>query len=449
MGALREYLHGALAQRAYAAAAGAMWLPGTPLLSTAAEQTAAIRAAGLLEPGDAPSKSGASIESLDALVDEHLAALGSATAAEALGDAETKAAHWKRAAAHATAALAALLRAAKDMDRAAAPLMMRACANAIHAGRNSGDEGAVQEAARAASRAFSLAATDRSSGAESSRRWATYGLAALLLRTHFALGTVRLCEPIVRAVRAAGDESAAFAASRMPVDSPEAAVGPGMPPIEAVPRSQAVAYEYYCAALAAHGSRLAAAEAHLLRALWLMRGYAPSVSAGQQSAITPQHRRLLVLLVVVRMARGVLPAPGALSAWGLETQLGGLAQAVRLGDPRLFDSAIEAQRPFLAGRGVLLAVQLHLRPQLVLSLVRRTYAAALAAGAAAEGRLPVGVLVSAGRALRLDGLDADAAECLVAGLVHARMLRAYVSHGKQVVVLSRKSPFVRRPLGAS
>lgn len=81
----------------------------------------------------------------------------------------------------------------------------------------------------------------------------------------------------------------------------------------------------------------------------------------------------MVYLVLVRMIHGHLPTAANLERNGLTTVYGPLATALRQGDLRLFEQALNAQQAYYMRKEIFLVIQLHLRNLILRSFLKKVY----------------------------------------------------------------------------
>ncbi len=93
---------------------------------------------------------------------------------------------------------------------------------------NTGRTPALEECTRTVSKAFTLAATDRTYEGRDSRRQGVYYLASLAIKCYFKVNKPNLCKNIVRAVTS----------------------DPKMPPVSSAPLGDQVTWHYYLGMLA-------------------------------------------------------------------------------------------------------------------------------------------------------------------------------------------------------
>ena len=85
-----------------------------------------------------------------------------------------------------------------------------------------------------------------------------------------------------------------------------------------------------------------------------------------------RNRRLVMMyLVPLSMLLGQMPRAETLAAYQLDDVYGGIVQALRLGDLRLFEASLQHHRPLFLKTGVYLLIQQHLRNYVLRALFRR------------------------------------------------------------------------------
>ena len=201
-----------------------------------------------------------------------------------------------------------------------------------------------------------------------------------------------------------------------------------MPPLEAYPKAQVVTFRYYTGRLALLDEEYARAEAELGAAF-----------AGSPRWAERQRERILVYLVSVRLLHGVRPAAALLDAFPRIAQLyAPLLDAYARGDVRAYDAALEEpeRERTLVRLGVFVALE-RAREGCMARLFRRVWAV--------SGR-PTRMRFDAfWQALRWLGVpvEREEAEWFLAGAIARGLMKGYLAHERQTLVLSAKEPFPR------
>ncbi|BFZ57449.1 COP9 signalosome (CSN) subunit [Savitreella phatthalungensis] len=266
----------------------------------------------------------------------------------------------------------------------------------------------LEEAARIINRAFTTCITDRAS-LESSRKWGTYCIVGILFRTYFALDKLSLTRNVLRAIEVSE-----------------------LPPLQYFPRGHQLTWRYYLGVLAFMREDYAIADRELQTALDL-----------SSTAISHHNvQMILTYLIPTRlMTTRTLPSLEILRKF---PKLAGLYRplvaALRSGNVAAYDKTLVKNERELVRRRVYLTFE-RTRILCVRSLARKVW---LLRGR--ETRLPVDCFVAAlntGNRESPDAslVDVDEAECAVANLIYAGLVKGYISREKRMVVLSAKDPF--------
>ena len=241
---------------------------------------------------------------------------------------------------HAFSALSSLVKSLSPESRIEIPILKRLCSNLYYLALLSNETGQREETARLLSRVFTICITDRAT-LSNSKKWASIGMANLLFRLYFRLGTIRLCNNIVRAI-----------------DTTTTATD--FPPITAFPKAEQTIYSYYRARLAINLNEFKKAEEWLTHAI-------------QICPFQSHKRELMIYLVLVKMIHGHLPLPALLSRHNLTNEFHHLSQALCTGDLRLFDQVLMANQSFYMSKEIFLVIQLQLRNLILRSFFKKLY----------------------------------------------------------------------------
>ena len=165
-----------------------------------------------------------------------------------------------------------------------------------------------------------------------------------------------------------------------------------------------------------------AAEAHLIYAF-----------AHCRASDAANKRAILEFLLPVRLRRGALPREALLRKHGLSA-LAPLVAAVRAGDLRTFNAELARNQLAFVKRGTFLLLE-KVKILVYRNLFKKIY---LVQNKAAQLKLHLFV-----RAFAWLGCEigTDEVECILANLIFKGLLKGYISHQKQTLVLSKKDPF--------
>ncbi|GJE84857.1 COP9 signalosome complex subunit 12 [Phanerochaete sordida] len=262
----------------------------------------------------------------------------------------------------------------------------------------------MEESARVISRAFSNCVTDRISPYAESRKWGIYYVVGLILKSYFRIKRISLAKNILRAIDA----------------------NPDIPPLSAYPRSHQVTYRYYIGMLGFLNEDFAKSEQELTLAFYNCHTQARR-----------NQERILTYLIPLRVLRGHLPSRELLNRFPvLDDLYSPFIEAIRKGDIASYDAALERMENRLIQLNLLLTVE-KARELCIRSLFRKAWAV--------QGK---GTRISISdfhTALTLSGADVpvEEAECLVANMIFKGLMRGYISHEKQTVVLANTNAFPR------
>jgi hypothetical protein len=274
---------------------------------------------------------------------------------------------------------------------------------------------ALEEAARQLSKAFTLTITDRNP-LETSKKWATLYIVNLLFRIYFSLNNTRLCMNIIRAVE---NENQQF------------------PPLTEFPKAE---YVTWCWFRARNHFNDAAFELAIEPLTCAFEAFPQNV--GGDLTFAKNKRLVLLYLIVAKMlSHGKVP-----NDWLLEAHdfafLKPLCQAVRTGNLNAYLQQIQLYRKFFLQTELYLVLQVQMKQVIYRNLLRLTYSTYRKVSGI-EGRLPIEVVVCAFLIVSPGNNDwnAEHVECISANLIAKGMVKGYISHEKQMIVLSKKDPF--------
>ncbi|TRM67840.1 hypothetical protein BD626DRAFT_545149 [Schizophyllum amplum] len=274
----------------------------------------------------------------------------------------------------------------------------------IQARAEGGKADHMEEAARVIMKAFTHCVTDRSSPPDRSRKWGVYYVAGLVFKCYFRLKRISLTKNILRALE----------------------VNQDIPSLDAYPRAHRVTFRYYLGMLNFLNEEYAKAEEQLTLAFY--------------NCYTGHHanqERILAYLIPLRVLKGHLPSKGLLARFPiLEALYTPFVESIRKGDIATFDSALEANEQRLLALNLFLTVE-RSRELCMRSLFRKAWVAA-----DRTTRMPISMFHAA---LRISGSDVpvEEAECFVANMIYKGFMKGYISHGMQMVVLSKANAFPR------
>ncbi|KAI8381037.1 uncharacterized protein BYT42DRAFT_289715 [Radiomyces spectabilis] len=258
----------------------------------------------------------------------------------------------------------------------------------------------LEDAANVISKSFTYCITDRGVLA-TSKKYGTYRVIGMLFRIYFKLKQPNLCKNILRALSAAD-----------------------MPSIEDFPKSDRVTFRYYV-------GRFFFLEEDYLRAEQELSLAFKECSRHQQK----NKELILLLLLPIRMMRGVLPNDRLLRLYPRTRELyGNIAAAIRTGNVGQFDAALAKAELQLIQNGTYFAVE---KAQ-IMAMRRLFHRVFLLLGK--NTRIPIGTFKAA---LEYTGqhMEVEETEWMLAVMITRGYMKGYLSHEKLYLVLSNKDAF--------
>jgi hypothetical protein len=268
-------------------------------------------------------------------------------------------------------------------------------------------------------RIFTLCLTDRAP-LEESRKWGIYFIINLLFKTYFKLNSASLSRTILKSLKAFNDRG-------------------DMPPLEAFPKSQRVTFKYYEGVLFFLEENYVAAETHLTEA-WLLC----------TRAAKPNVERILTYLIPCRLLTShLLPTKKLLEPYPrLQELFLPLAQAIRRGDLKSFDEALQKREEEFVKRRIYLTLERG-RDIALRNLLRKVFIAGGFEEPTSEGAAPVRrtriplaefqAAISWGSGGQT--VDPDEVECLLANMIYKDHMKGYIARERGTIVLSKKGAF--------
>ena len=285
----------------------------------------------------------------------------------------------------------------------AAPAVAAAAAATANAARYD----TLRDVEKTLKKGFSACWNDRGGGAPGSlesKKRATLYVVAQLLKIYFKLNLLKLAQPLIRPLEATAGRSGAFDSRKI------------------FPQGDVVAYRFFVGRLRMFEDQYGAAEEHLIYAF-----------AHCDASSRRNKRAILEFLLPVRLRRGALPRRALLEKHGLAA-LAPLVDAVRSGDLGTFNAELAKNQMAFVRRGTFLLLE-KVKILVYRNLFKKIY---LVQGKATQLKLHLFQ-----RAFAWLGCptDMDEVECILANLIFKGLIKGYISHQKQTLVLSKKDPF--------
>jgi len=226
-----------------------------------------------------------------------------------------------------------------------------------------------------------------------------------LFKVYFKLNALHLCKNLINAVNL-----------------------PTFLPFDSFPKSEKVTYNFYVGRLAVFEDAYERAATHLEYAF-----------AHCHVESRKNVRLILQYLIPVKLILGVLPSARLLQTYDLR-EFVDVVEAVRRGDVRLLNAALDANESTFIKQGTYLILE-KLRMSVYRTLFKKIHAIH---GERETNKANQVALAKFQRALRwcgVDDVDLDEVECVVANLIFRKFVKGYISHKNRVVVLSKADPF--------
>ncbi|KAK4156909.1 hypothetical protein C8A00DRAFT_30231 [Chaetomidium leptoderma] len=273
----------------------------------------------------------------------------------------------------------------------------------------------LEDCARVLSRVFTACQSDRAP-LEESRKWGSYYLANLLLKTYFKLNSTSLSKNIMNSLFAGGKD---------------------MPDLSAFPKSQQVTFKYHQGVLAFLEENYVAAEQHLTDA-W---------NNCHKDAVRNKERILTYLIPCRLIKDHMLPTEKLLAQYPrLQKLFLPICRCIKRGELHNFDLALQEGEDELVKRRIYLTLErgrdLALRNLLRKVFIARGFEEAKEGEKPARrSRVPVTEFAAAISLGSQERIDNDEVECLLANMIYKNHMKGYISRQHGIVVLSKSGAF--------
>ncbi|KAL1843718.1 hypothetical protein VTJ49DRAFT_99 [Mycothermus thermophilus] len=273
----------------------------------------------------------------------------------------------------------------------------------------------LEECARTLSRVFMICQTDRAP-IEESRKWGSYYIANLLLKTYFKLNSASLSKNILNSLRASGRD---------------------MPDFSAFPKSQRVTFKYHEGVLAFLEENYVQAETCLTEAWDLCH----------KDAVRNKERILTYLIPCHLINNHTLPTKKLLEPYPrLQKLFLPLCQCIKRGELHKFDLALQEGEDEFVKRRIYLTLERG-RDIALRNLLRKVFIARGFEEAkpgekpVRRTRVPVAEFAAAISLGSEEKIDNDEVECLLANMIYKGHMKGYISRQHGMVVLSKSGAF--------
>ncbi|ORY57154.1 uncharacterized protein BCR38DRAFT_449778 [Pseudomassariella vexata] len=270
----------------------------------------------------------------------------------------------------------------------------------------------LEDCGRQLNRIFNTCLSDRAPLSES-RKWGIYYAINLLFKTYFKLNQAFLSRNVLKALSAGRGD---------------------MPDFDSFPKSQQVTFKYYEGVLHFLEENYEEAEKHL-EVAWLLC---------HKDAKRNLELILTYLIPCHLLRTNTLPSAKLLEPYPrLQELFGPLAEAIKKGNLRAFDQALQQGEDEFVKRRIYLTLERG-RDICLRNLLRKVF---LAAGFTDDDppvrktRIPLAHFVAAIKVSDGEGIDTDEVECLLANMIYKDLMKGYIAHEPGIVVLSKSGAF--------
>ncbi|XP_069677150.1 PCI domain-containing protein 2 [Periplaneta americana] len=287
------------------------------------------------------------------------------------------------------------------------PVMYTVCLDlrllAMHADRTLTVKGigrpkeTLEKAAECLMACFRVCAADNRSSEDYTKRWGMLALVNQLFKVYFRINKLHLCKPLIRAI-----DSSSF--------KDQFALG------------QRVTYRYYVGRKAMFDSDYKAADEFLTFAF-----------EHCHRQCRRNKRLILIYLIPVKMLLGYMPSPAVLEKYDL-TQFTDVVQAVQQGNILQLNRVIQQHETFFIKCGIYLLLE-KLKTITFRNLFKKVYLVMK------THQIPLEALLVALRNNKLDDIDLDETQCIVANLIYEGKIKGYISHQHKKLVVSKQNAF--------
>lgn len=291
--------------------------------------------------------------------------------------------------------LPVVLATAIDLRRFAHGLDNAAVGKTTAPNRNHGRQ--MEAAAQLILRLFQVCASDSRTQLEDSKKLGMMGLANQLFKIYFQINKLNLCKSMIRAIDNVNINDRFSLAQR-------------------------VTYCYYVGRKAMFDGDFNSADKslsfsfeHCLGSAW------------------HNKRLILIYLIPVKMLLGIFPLPSLLAKYNLNEFLG-ISEAVKGGNLQKMNSELNKYEGFFLACGVYLILE-----KLKLITYRNLFKKVCAI--MKTHLLPIEVFTTALRLMKVEDIDRDETECILANLIYEGKIKGYLAHQQQKLVVSKLQAF--------
>ena len=255
----------------------------------------------------------------------------------------------------------------------------------------------LEKAAEHMMSCFRTCALDSKSGEDVTKRWGMLNIVNQLFKIYFRVNKLHLCKPLIRAIESS-------------------------PLKDRYPTAQQVTYKYYVGRKYMFDNDFKAAETYLSYAF--ERCHKES---------TANKRSILIYLIPVKMLLGTMPKRAVLEKYDL-LQFGEVVEAVKQGNLLRLNEALEANEKFFIDSGIFLILE-----KLKITTYRNLFKKV--ALLVKTHQIPIEAFVVALKAMKVEDIDSEETQCILANLIYEGKIKGYISHQHQKLVVSKQQAF--------
>jgi len=261
----------------------------------------------------------------------------------------------------------------------------------------------LEKAAEHIMSCFRTCALDSKSTEDVTKRWGMLNIVNQLFKIYFKVNKLHLCKPLIRAI-----ESSSLK--------------------ERYPKSQQVTYKYYVGRKHMFDNNFKAAEEYL------------SYAFEKCHILSKVNKRsILIYLIPVKMLLGHMPQTQLLKKYDL-LQFQEVVAAVKQGNLLRLNEALETNEKFFIKCGIYLILE-----KLKIITYRNLFKKV--SNLMQTHQIPIDAFLVALKMMKVDDIDQDETQCILANLIYEGKIKGYISHQHQKLVVSKQNAFP--PLAAA
>ena len=255
----------------------------------------------------------------------------------------------------------------------------------------------LEKAAEHIMTCFRTCALDSKSSEEVTKRWGMLNVVNQLFKIYFRINKLHLAKPLIRAIEAS-------------------------PLKERYPKSQQVTYKYYVGRKHMFDYNFKDAEQYLTFAF-----------EHCHKSSKANKKQILTYLIPVKMLLGHMPNKKVLEKYDL-LQFEEVVQAVKAGNLLKLNEALEANEKFFIRAGIYLILE-----KLKIITYRNLFKKVTIL--MKTHQIPVDAFLIALKMMKVEDIDQDETQCIIANLIYEGKIKGYISHQHQKLVVSKKDAF--------